>query len=312
MTGEIDLFMGYLRYEKNASEKTVESYGNDLLQFQQFILEDARRGDSGYETHALIGGGEVLISSVTTDDITAFIEYSYDSGLRRSSIERRIASLKSFFGFLCRRDLLAANPAEKVFYPKKEKRLPKNIKHRLINEIIEFPCEEGFIDLRDRALLECLYSTGARVGELASAGVSDCDLSQRRLRVMGKGSEERIVFLTGGAAQSIERYLNARRKTFGGITDPLFVNSRGGRITERGIFHLVIKRARMAGFTGKISPHSFRHTFATEMLKNGADLRALQEMLGHKHLSTTQVYTHTTKEQLKRVYLAFHPHSKSE
>ncbi|MBN1534631.1 MAG: tyrosine-type recombinase/integrase [Spirochaetes bacterium] len=311
MIREIDSFMRYLRYEKNASERTVESYGNDLLQFQRFILEDVASGDSGYETHALVSDDEVSIQSISTDDITAFIEFSYDSGLRRSSIERRIASLKSFFGFLHRRNMLEANPAERVFYPKKEKRLPKNIKHRQIDGIIEFPCD-GFIDLRDRALLECLYSTGARVGELASADVSNCDLTQRRLRVMGKGSEERIVFLTEGAARSIGQYLEARRKTFGGMTAPLFINSRGGRLTERGIFHLVIKRARMAGYTGKISPHSFRHSFATEMLKNGADLRALQEMLGHKHLSTTQVYTHTTKEQLKRVYRTFHPHSKSE
>ncbi len=309
MNDDIDIFMRYLRFEKNSSEKTVESYGSDLAQFTGFLSDETIRAGGVYETRAYIEDGGILTATVTPADITAFIEFSYDSGLKRSSIERRIATLKSFFGFLHRRNILSQNPAEKIFYPKREKRLPKNVNHRRINEILEFPCGV-FIDYRDRAVLECLYSTGTRVGELASADVSGCDLTEGRLRVMGKGSEERIVFINGTAAGCLTEYFRARKAKFGHAEGPLFVNNRGGRITERGIFNIVLKRAKLAGFIGKISPHTFRHSFATEMLKNGADLRALQEMLGHKHLSTTQVYTHTTREQLKRVYRKYHPHSK--
>lgn len=308
MTDEIDLFLNYLKYEKNVSPKTIVAYGNDLAQFHRFLAGDIAENE-GYEKNVRLDGDEAIAVTVTTRDITSFIEFSYDCGLKRSSIERRIASLRSFFSFLERRDILPANPAERILYPKKGKRLPKNLHHSQVEEILNFPCT-SFIDFRDRALLECFYSTGARVAELASADLSHCDLDSCRLRVMGKGAEERIVFLTEGTARCIRDYLAARVERFGALGEPLFVNNRGGRITERGMFDIVVKRTRMAGFAGTVTPHTFRHSFATELLKNGADIRALQEMLGHKNLSTTQIYTHTTREQLKRAYRKFHPHSK--
>lgn len=309
MITEIDRFMRYLHIEKNSSEKTLESYGSDLLQFQRFL-----RGDYGpglrqqYGVEAPVHDGDVPVVSIGADDITAFIEFSYDTGLKRSSIERRIAAVKSFFTFMYNTGCIEKNPAAKITYPKKESRLPKFLHLNQIEAVLSFDCS-NFFDYRDRAILETFYSTGARVAELCGADARDVDFRARRMRVTGKGRVERIVFLTESARVSILRYLDERRKKFRTMTDPLFVNNRGGRITPRGVYDIVRKRARAAGLTDRVSPHSLRHSFATELLDRGADIRAVQEMLGHRNLSTTQIYTHTTKERLRRVFERFHPHS---
>ncbi len=309
MTAEIDQFMRYLGSEKNSSEKTLEAYGRDLRQFNRFLC-----GDPGpevrdrYEVRAAVVNDDVPIASIGGDDITAFIEYSYDCGLKRSSIERRIAALRSFFSFLFNKGYIEQNPAVKIGYPRKESRLPGFLHLNQIEELLDFKLET-FIDFRDRAVLEAFYSTGARVAELCSADIADVDFSSKRLRVTGKGSEERIVFITDGAAALLRRYFAERKNKFGSLGDPLFVNNRGGRITVRGVYDIVVKRARAAGLLERVSPHTLRHSFATELLDRGADIRAVQEMLGHKHLSTTQVYTHTTKERLRKVFEKFHPHS---
>jgi site-specific recombinase XerD len=158
-------------------------------------------------------------------------------------------------------------------------------------------------------MLEVFYSTGARVSELADADIDDIDFDNGTLRVTGKGSKERIVFLTDGSIRWIQQYFNERKKKFGSLTKPLFVNNNGGRLTVRGISFILEGRARATGIIGRISPHVLRHSFATELLNRGADIRAVQEMLGHKNLSTTQIYTHTTKERLKRIYEQYHPHA---
>jgi site-specific recombinase XerD len=306
MIAEIDYFMRYLQSEKNSSEKTLESYGRDLKQFCDFLCDAASR--KKYEVLAPLADDDVPVATIVGQDITAFIEYSYDNGLKRSSIERRIASIKSFFNFLFRKGYLGENPAARIGYPKKESRLPKFLHLNQIENLLDFDLK-GFIDFRDRAILETFYSTGARVSELCLSDIADLDFENSRLKVSGKGAEERIVFLTGGTAELIRNYLNERRKKFGSISDPLFVNNRGKRITVRGVYDIVAKRARSSGIVGRVSPHTLRHSFATELLNRGADIRAVQEMLGHKHLSTTQVYTHTTRERLKKVFEKFHPHS---
>jgi integrase/recombinase XerC len=309
MTPEIDQFMRYLGSEKNSSGKTLEAYGRDLHQFNRFLC-----GDPGpevrdkYEVQAPVVDDDIPIASISGDDITAFIEYSYDCGLKRSSIERRIAAIRSFFTFLFNKGYIDKNPSVKIGYPKKESRLPKFLHLNQIEELLNFD-PRSFIDYRDRAVLEAFYSTGARVAELCSADVADIDFASKRLRVTGKGSEERIVFITDGTAATLQRYFTERKRKFGTLGDPLFVNNRGGRITVRGVYDIVAKRARAAGLLERISPHTLRHSFATELLNRGADIRAVQEMLGHKHLSTTQVYTHTTKERLRKVFEKFHPHS---
>lgn len=307
MTNEIDLYLQYLEYEKNASSHTIESYNNDLIQFYKFLAGDYDATVDG----TILGDApkcELNIKSIGTDEIRSFVEFCFDRGLKKSSIKRKIATIKSFFKFLYNSDLLGVNPAQNVIFPRGEKKIPRFLYFEQVEKILNFPVK-NFIDIRDRAILEVLYSSGARVSELASADVSSFDAGGSVIKVFGKGSEERLVFLTGDTVEWVEDYLKERKKKFGEISGPLFVNNNGMRITVRGIFYIVIKRTKNAGIMFKVSPHTFRHSFATELLNRGADIRAVQEMLGHKNLSTTQVYTHTTKDRLKRIYNRYHPHA---
>lgn len=309
MFSEIDTFLDYMGVERGASDATCEAYGADLLQFCTFLLGDYKEESKhDYEVSVTIATGEVQIASITPDDIRAFLEFCYDSGYKKRTIERKISSLKAFFKFLQRRNIISQNPAQKIGYPKKESRLPQFLYEKQFDQLLSFPLEK-FIDFRDRALLETFYSTGARVSELCGADLNDLDLPKGRLRVLGKGSEERIVFLTEGTTHAIEGYLKQRLLKFDETTGPLFVNNRGMRITDNGVLRIVRGRALAAGLIETVTPHTLRHSFATEMMNQGADIRAVQEMLGHKNITTTQIYTHTTKERIKRVYEQFHPHA---
>jgi len=307
---EIDLFMDYLSVERNMSVNTIDAYNHDLMEFLEFMLSDEAVSDL-YGIEVELDGHDVQVSSITKDTIRAFVEYRFDGGLKKSSIRRTIATLKSFFKFLYNRDMVSLNPASSIVFPKGERKLPHFLTEKQVNVLLDFPLEK-FIDYRDRALLEVFYSSGARVSELVWAKYLDCDLKRSALRVRGKGSIERFVFLTPTSVEALGEYLDQRKKKFHSITEPLFVNDRGGAITQRGIFYAIEKRAMQAGFPAKVTPHMLRHSFATEMMNQGADLRAVQEMLGHKSLSTTQIYTHTTKNRLRDVYDRFHPHSGSQ
>ncbi len=311
MVNEIDQFMQYLEYEKNFSTRTIESYNDDLMQFHNFLLgnvTDEKYSFDDYGVDVAIKDDDVLITSLDLNEITGFIEYCYDKGLKRSSISRKIASLRSFFKFLYNNNLINRNPALKIHFPKKESQIPKFLYLDQIEDLMNFDVKT-FIDYRDRALLEIFYSSGARVSEIASADIKNLIFDSNSLKVLGKGREERTVFLTDECVIWLKKYLNARNKKFKKLDDPLFINTKGKRITVRGIFFIIEKRARQCGLPINISPHTLRHSFATELLNQGADIRAIQEMLGHKNLSTTQIYTHTTKERLKEIYDRFHPHS---
>ncbi len=305
MVHEIDAFLTYLDVERNAAPKTREAYSRDLNEFTCFLLGHFE-GD--YEIGVVVHDDDVKIESICREDIRSFLEYGYDRGLRKSTIERKVAALKTFFDFLYRRDYITKNPAEKISYPRKGKRLPKFLHNKEILEILDFPLET-LIDYRDRAILETLYASGCRVSEIAGADRPDLDLDGKRLKVFGKGREERFVFLTDDAVKSLAMYIRERKKKFGSSDGPLFANCRGMRLTVRGIFYIVTRRFRQAGHIEKLGPHTFRHSFATELLNEGADLRAVQEMLGHKSLSTTQKYTHTTTAGLKKLYDRSHPHA---
>jgi len=307
---EIDQFMDYLECERGLSRNTSQSYNRDLLQFYKFLMGgfDEIIGFDYYETDVEIKNDDADINSIGQGEITAFVEFCYDIGLKRSSISRKIACLKSFFKFLYNNDIIKVNPADSIHFPKGEKRIPKFLYYNRIKELLNFNLKR-FLDFRDIALLEIFYSSGARVSEIASANIENLDIENGALKVIGKGSVERVVFLTKEASRWLKIYLQKRKIEFGKITTPLFVNSKGIRITVRGIFYLVEKRARMAGILERVTPHMLRHSFATELMNRGADIRAIQEMLGHKSLSTTQVYTHTTKERLKKIYEKYHPHS---
>ncbi len=307
MYDEIDRFADYLKFERNYSDKTVTAYTMDLTGFIKFLL-DNKRNKGEYETPAEVKGDDILIESVTDRDIISFVEFLYDSGLKKSSIERKIASIKIFFRYLFNKDLIKKDPTILIHFPKKDKRLPKFLHENQMKSLLEFPVE-NFLDQRDIALLETFYSTGARVSELADASIGDLDLSGGKMMVTGKGKKDRQVFLTQSAIKQIKIYLDMKNRKFDTKDKALFVNNRGGRMSVRGIYDIVVKRAGNAGFFKDVSPHSLRHSFATDLLNGGADIRAVQEMLGHKNISTTQTYTHTTKERLKKTYDNFHPHS---
>lgn len=302
MNSEIDIFMDYLSVERNCSPKTIESYSIDLAQFTVFLAAEESDGISR-------GDEDITVSEIVSEDINAFVGLCHDRGMMRSSIERKIAALKSFFKYLYNNDIIKNNPAEKIIFPKKSKPLPKFLHQNQIGAMLGFEVK-SFSDIRDKALLSMFYSTGARVSELCGSDIADLDLESGRLKVTGKGGEDRILFLTNECAALMKSYLYEKEKKFGAESGAVFVNMRGGRITVRGIYSIVEKRAAAGGIIARVSPHTLRHSFATEMLNQGADIRAVQDMLGHKSLSTTQVYTHTTMSRLKRVYEKFHPHAK--
>jgi integrase/recombinase XerC len=310
MISEIDGFLDHIKFGKNSSPKTIASYNDDVIQLYKFLIGDidAPVDVSIYETDVKIINGEVDIHSIGKDDITAFIEFCYDKGLKKSSIARKIACFKSFFKYLYNENIIEKNPAVKISFPKREKNVPKFLYYNQIKTLFEFDVS-NFFDYRDRALLEVFYSSGARVSEIASADCDNLTIENGTLKVLGKGAVERMVFLTDNAVKWLRLYLKQRRKEFGEVRGPLFVNNKGKRISVRGIFYIIDKRYTASGLIGNISPHTLRHSFATELLNQGADIRAIQELLGHKNISTTQIYTHTTKERLRRVYEEFHPHS---
>jgi integrase/recombinase XerC len=309
MLALVDIFLNYLLYEKNYSKKTADAYRIDIMQLYDFLSGDVEESfKEYYEIDATMADGEPDITSITANDLRSFIEYCFDRKLKKSSLERKIAVLKSFFTFLVRRDFIESDPSKKLLFPKREHRLPRFLYVREYESLMDFPVN-NFLDARDKAVLSMFYSTGARISEIQGAEFTHLDLDSGRLKVLGKGSEERMVFLTEESVMCLKEYLIFRKKIFGTTSGPLIINRSGNGISIKGIYNLVIKRAAMAGLSHKITPHTLRHSFATEMLNQGADIRAVQEMLGHKSLSTTQKYTHTTKARLKMVYDRFHPHA---
>ena len=306
MEREIDLFMTYLEVEKNRSPRTIESYNRDLIQLNRFLCGEL--SSEGENVYGITLKDSVELNSISTDDIRAFIEYVFDCKMKKSSIERKIAAIKSFFKFLHSRGYVERNPAAIIHYPRREKRLPKFVKTEDMDSILDFRCE-CFADFRDRAILETFFSTGCRVGELSGADLSHLDIESRRLRVMGKGSVERVTFLTPTACKAVELYLAEREKIAVKNEKAVFINQKGRRLSTRGIFGIVRRRAGESGIFLHVTPHTLRHGFATGMMNGGADIRAVQEMLGHRSLSTTQIYTHTTRRRLKKIYSEFHPHA---
>jgi len=309
MLSEIDFFMEYLSIEKNYSQNTVESYSSDLLQFNDFlILESKEINYLSVEKNNFIDD-DTDIEKIDKDILKSFLEYLYDNQLSKSTIARKIATLKSFFKFLYNRNLIEKNPANNLIFPKQRKNIPKFLYLSEFEKLVDFPIE-NFFDHRDLAIINTFFSTGIRVSELTSAKISDIDFESQRLKVTGKGKKDRFTFLTDKTVAHIKNYLQMRKIKFKRLTEPLFINKFGKQISERGVFNIIKKRATAAGILAKVTPHTLRHSFATEILNNGANIRSVQEMLGHESLSTTQIYTHTTKARLKKIYNDFHPHAK--
>ena len=291
----IDTFIRYLISEKNASPLTVESYSTDLKQFVEAV-------------HNYLSADDIDINVITAEHIRQFIDICFENGNEMSTIGRKIATLKSFFRYMEFHNYIIINPAREIHFPKQNNYLPVFLTFDQIQKLTTFQCQ-NFIDFRDKALLEVFYSTGARVSEIANADIVDLDCSKKTLKVLGKGSKERIVFLTDDTVYWLDKYFDYRLQRFGIMTDPLFINNSGKRLTSRGIFYIIEKRANMADLWKSVSPHVLRHSFATEPLKRGADIKAVQDMLGHENISTTQKYTHTTIQRLKELYQKCHPHA---
>ncbi len=293
MQHELSLFISYLATERNASPHTVEAYQSDLQQFAAFLSREI--------------SASLTIDAITHLHIRRYLAFLH-KGHAKSSIGRKLASIRSLFRFLIRRGEIATNPAELVSTPKKEKKLPFHLNIDEITTLVEAPQGVGILSLRDRAILETLYSSGLRVSELTGLDIGRCDLEAGGLRVMGKGGKERIVPLGRVAAEALREYLLSRSSLHPDA--PLVVNSRGGRLTRRSVARIVDRYMRHLVTMKKASPHTLRHTFATHLLEGGADLRSIQEMLGHASLSTTQKYTHVTIDKLLEVYDKAHPKAK--
>jgi len=291
---QIRAFCLCLETERNASSHTVAAYRRDLEQFRSFVWSE--RGESA-------GAGDV-------DHLLLRRYLARLAGkVRKSSMGRKLAAIRSFYRYLVRMGVVDRNPAELIATPKKEKRLPFHLDIDQATALMDAPAEDARHHLRDRAILETLYSSGLRVSELTGLNIEDVDLNNGMLRVMGKGGKERIVPLGSRAVAAVEEYLADRGQS--AVSGALFLNSRGNRINRRSVARIVDAHVlRIAAFK-RISPHTLRHTFATHMLEGGADLRAIQELLGHASLSTTQKYTHVDLNRLMEVYDRAHPKAHS-
>lgn len=283
----VERFLQYLAVERGASAHTLRSYRSDFAQFTAFL---ARRG---------IRRLEMTDSRV----IRAYLAWLHTRGLSRSSIARKLAALRSGFRFLTRRGYLSRNPAREAGKLSLPKRLPSFLPIDEAWELLESPLPDTVRGKRDRAILELFYATGLRVAELCRLDQPDLDRSQGTVRVIGKGNKERIVPVGDQALCALDAYLAVGRAGDG----PLFQNRGGGRLTVRSVHRIVRARAKGAGIPRPVTPHTLRHTFATHMLDQGADLRLIQELLGHSRLSSTQKYTHVSAERLMKVYDAAHP-----
>ncbi|KKO20730.1 MAG: tyrosine recombinase XerC [Candidatus Brocadia sp.] len=283
----IDKYLVHLEHNRNFSSQTLRAYRNDLYQYLAFLLEEGCRD----------------LESVTRLLLRRFLAFLKKRDYSKTTIARKLVSIRSLYKFLCREGVLKCNPAENIRAPKLEKKLPGFMSVRQIETLLNLPGLSTVTGIRDRAIMETLYSTGMRVSELVGTDVSDIDFFNEVVKVKGKGRKERLQPIGNHALDAIRSYLKER----GSDKKALFLNNRGGRLTERSVARMLEKYVKIAGLSLAISPHTFRHSFATHLLDNGADLRSVQELLGHANLSSTQIYTHITTERLKQVYDKAHP-----
>lgn len=295
----IESFLNHLRIEKNVSNLTVISYRTDLNQFFDFLADRYQ-----------VPVDKISIDILNHKAVREYLANMQDEGLSRATMARKLASLRSFIKFLCRENILTGNPIATVATPRQEKRLPRFLYPEDINALLNAPDSSKPIGKRDRAILETLYCTGVRVSELAGMDISNLDPEDDFIKVMGKGNRERLVPIGSKARQALKEYINSSRPFLGkkiDCEDALFLNKYGNRLSARSIRNIINKYVQQAALNQKVSPHTLRHTFATHLLNAGADLRSVQELLGHVKLSTTQIYTHVTRDKIKTIHNNTHP-----
>ncbi len=284
-------FIRKLEHEKASSVHTLRAYEKDLSQFDSFLKEGKCDGISSVN-HLVLRKYLAILRS-----------YSYS----KTTIARKLAAIRSFFKFLNHEDILDTNPVETLRIPRQPKKLPNFLAIHDVDTLINTPDTSNTMGLRDRAILETLYSTGMRVSELVLLNEGDIDLPGGMVKVQGKGRKERLVPVGGYAVRAIEEYVLTKKKINPYQITPLFLNRYGKRLTSRSVGRFLDKYVKISGLNPDTSPHTLRHSFATHLLDKGADLRSVQELLGHSSLSTTQIYTHVTTARLKRVYKKAHP-----
>ncbi len=293
-------YVNYLEVERNVSPYTVRNYKNDLLNFFQFLKTKE------------IGSLRDVDKPVLRDYLSHLIE----QGLVKASIARKLSAIRSFYRYLLREGMVPTSPVATTSSPKLDRRLPSFLTIEQVVKLLEAPDLATPQGLRDRALLELLYASGLRVSELVSLNLEQVNLDTNEIRVRGKGDKERVVLIGKPAAEALSTYLSqGRPKLFGAkirMTNALFINRYGERLIERGVQKILEKYTNIAGIDKRVHPHLLRHTFATHLLDGGADLRVVQELLGHADLSSTQIYTHVTISQARKVYLAAHPRAQEK
>lgn len=294
VNNSLKLFIEYLQIEKNYSQYTIEHYQHDIREFFLFMSEQ----------------GLTYLGDVEYSDTRIYLTKLFDQQLSRKSVARKISCMRSFYKFLLRERIVEDNPFSLVSIPKLEKRLPDFFYEEELSQLFNACETETALGRRNKAILELLYATGIRVGECCKIQMKDIDLSLSTVLVHGKRKKERYVPFGSFAHDALDEYIkNGRSELLKDKDDHgyLFVNFRGGPLTDRGIREILNKLIENSALTGKIHPHKLRHSFATHMMSNGADMRTVQELLGHAFLSSTQVYTHVTKEHLRNIYMSHHP-----
>lgn len=301
MQAAVEGFLRYLRIERNASPLTLKSYGTDLAGLFEFF-----RSTEGHLPEP---------RHVSISQLRAFVAGLHERGYARSTIARRLASLRSFFEYCRRENLIESNPARALRTPRQGRRLPHFLNTDQVATLLETPPSDQPSGLRDRAILETLYSAGLRVSELVTLDLGDWDRDANVLRVRGKGRKERIAPVGRFAATALSDWLEVRRPANDigpADRDAVFLNRFGRRLTTRSVGRLLEKHIAAAGLDQLTSPHTLRHSFASHMLDGGADLRSVQELLGHKSLTTTQIYTHVSTRRLRETYERAHPHARGQ
>jgi len=326
----IQKFLDYLTFEKRFSVHTAKCYGADLHQFGAFLqgTSDAGTLDSGTISPPDDPGGgaavathtstqiDHLLLTVDVNAVRAYLAFLNDKEYSKATIARKLATLRSFYKFLVKRNEITANPVISVRTPKQEKKLPRFLEYEEVKRLLETPPMDNWLGARDGAILETLYSTGIRVSELVALNMDDVDFLGEVVHIRGKGKKERIAPISSSALQVIQHYMEYRNKRAQNNNNfdakVLFVNKHGRRLSTRSVRRKMDKYLKIAGLDPSISPHTLRHSFATHMLNKGADLRSVQELLGHQSLSTTQIYTHLSTSKIKQIYDSAHPRETGE
>jgi len=286
----IEEFLRYLRIDKGYSENTIKSYETDLMKFLDYNKDKD-------------------INNISNDDIREYVKWLKKNELNEKSISRNISCLKSFYKFLVIQKIISDNPSDSVIMPKIKKTLPSILTEEEVLKLLDVKLTDNF-SYRNKAMLELMYATGLRVSELVNLKLQDIDFSEDIIRTFGKGSKERIIPIGDYAVEYLKKYIEEYRPLMlkKATCEYLFLNNHGKKMTRQGFFKIIKKIAKENGIDKELSPHTLRHSFASHLLKYGADLRTIQELLGHSDISTTQIYTHVTNEELKKNYEDFHPH----